>query len=91
MAFGKAIVAPNQANLREILADGENARLFDPADDTSFREAVIEIARETGLRKRLEAGARRTIIERGYTWADNAGRVGTLYRRLGQRQNVDAR
>ena len=82
MAAGKAIVAPDQANIREILVDGQSARLFAPGDDAAFREAVLGLAREAPLRKRLGVGARRTILERGYTWADNAGRIGALYRRL---------
>jgi glycosyltransferase involved in cell wall biosynthesis len=83
MAAGAAIVAPNQANIREILVDDETARLFEPLDDASFKDAVFSLARASALRQRLGAGARRTLIERGYTWADNARRIGALYRNLG--------
>ena len=84
MAAGKPVVAPNQANIREILVDGDSARLFEPDDDAAFREAVIELACDMPLRQRLGVGARRTILERGYTWASNAARVAELYRRLQQ-------
>jgi glycosyltransferase involved in cell wall biosynthesis len=82
MAAGKAIVAPNQANIREILVDGQSARLFAPGDDAAFREAVFGLAQQPALRERLGARARLTIRERGYTWADNARRIGALHGRL---------
>jgi glycosyltransferase involved in cell wall biosynthesis len=84
MAAGKAIVAPDQPNIREILVDSQSARLFTSGDDAAFAEAVLGLAREAPLRECLGAGARRTILERGYTWADNAGRIGALHSRLRQ-------
>ncbi len=91
MAAGKAIVAPDQANIREILVDRQSARLFTSGDDAAFGEAVLGLAREAPLRECLGAGARRTLLERGYTWADNAGRISALYRRLRQSRREAAR
>jgi glycosyltransferase involved in cell wall biosynthesis len=85
MAAGKAIVAPDQANIREILVDGENARLFEPMDKDSFREAVLALAYDEAVRQHLGVAARRTIVAGGYTWAGNARRISALYR--DQRQN----
>lgn len=85
MAAGKAIVAPDQANIREILVDSQSARLFTTGDDAAFREAVLGLARDAPLRECLGASARGTLLERGYTWADNAGRIGALYRLLAGR------
>ena len=82
MACGKAIVAPDQANIREILADGETARLVEPGNDAAFRDAVLSLARDRQTRERLGAAARQTIRNRRYTWADNADRIAALYRRL---------
>jgi glycosyltransferase involved in cell wall biosynthesis len=82
MAAGKAIVAPDQANIREILVDGQSARLFAADDDAAFREAVLDLARQPELRERLGARARLTIHKRGYTWADNASRIGALHEHL---------
>jgi glycosyltransferase involved in cell wall biosynthesis len=91
MAAGKAIVAPDQANIREILADGQSARLFVSGDDAAFREAVLDLAQHPPVRERLGACARLTILERGYTWADNAGRIGALHGRLREGRREAAR
>jgi glycosyltransferase involved in cell wall biosynthesis len=91
MAAGKAIVAPNQANIREILVDGESGLLFDCGDGVAFGQAVLDLARDTPLRERLGAGARRIVLERGYTWANNARRIGALYGRMGQSRSEKAR
>jgi glycosyltransferase involved in cell wall biosynthesis len=79
MGCSKAIVAPDQANIREILEHGNSAWLFDPAVKASFREAVFALARDPGLRQRLGEGACRVIPERGLTWDDNAARISMLY------------
>jgi glycosyltransferase involved in cell wall biosynthesis len=81
MATGKAIVAPNQANIREVVADGTTALLFDPADQRSFRDAVLALACDHKLRQDLGRAARQSILDRGFTWTENARRVCRLYRR----------
>lgn len=99
MACGKAVVAPDQANIREILADGVTARLFAPGSEAAFREAILGLARDPEARARLGAGAQQAIRDRRYTWADNAGRIAAIYRRLcrgdgtaaPRRESVDAR
>jgi glycosyltransferase involved in cell wall biosynthesis len=82
MAAGKAIAAPDQANIREIVVDGESALLFDSGDAAAFREAVLDLARDKSLRERLGARARSAILERRYTWDENARRISALYARL---------
>jgi glycosyltransferase involved in cell wall biosynthesis len=82
MAQGRAIVAPDQANIREILQDGENALLFSPDDRASFETALTSLCHDTGLRIRLGAAARRTIDDRSLTWAHNAARIEALARQL---------
>jgi len=75
MALGRAIVAPDQENIREILTDEENALLFDPGKPESLWLAVERLSRDEDLRLRLGDGARRTILERKFTWDTNALRV----------------
>lgn len=82
MAMGCAIVAPGMANIREVLTDGHDAALFDPADPGGFRAALDRLCRDAALRDRLGAAASRTIDARGFTWADNARRVEEIARRL---------
>jgi glycosyltransferase involved in cell wall biosynthesis len=82
LALGCAVVAPGQENLREILVDGVNARLFDPERDGSLCLALDGLVNDVELRERLGDGARRTITERNLTWHANAGRVCARFERL---------
>jgi glycosyltransferase involved in cell wall biosynthesis len=75
MAAARAIVAPDQPNLREVLRDGETALLFDPAEPAGFWGAVARMAQDAGLRARLGAAARAEIFRRDLTWDGNARRV----------------
>jgi glycosyltransferase involved in cell wall biosynthesis len=75
MAAGRAIVAPDQENIREILRDGETALLFDPSRPEAMWQAIARLAGDAGLRHRLGAAARAEIVRRDFTWAGNARRV----------------
>lgn len=75
MALGRAIIAPDQPNLREILKADVDALLFDPADEKSFFIALERLSRDAELRSRLGAAARRSVEETPFTWAENARRV----------------
>ena len=78
MALGKAIVAPDQPNIREVLEPDVSGLLFDPAEPASMTAAIARLARDEGLRARLGMGARKGIDESGYTWKENARRVAAL-------------
>lgn len=78
MAAGKAIVAPDQPNIREVLADGETALLFDPGNHGAMWHAICRLAADPALRDRLGAAARAEIVRRDYTWRANAQRVVAL-------------
>lgn len=75
MAASLPVVAPDQPNLREIVSDGDNARLVPPGDGPALVEALVELVRDPDLRARLGAAAARTIEERDLTWRGNARRV----------------
>ncbi len=75
MAAGRAIVAPDQPNIREILTDGETALLFDVANPDAVWRAVLRLAGDAVLRARLGTAARAEIERRHYTWAGNAARL----------------
>jgi glycosyltransferase involved in cell wall biosynthesis len=79
MNLGRAIVAPDQPNIREILTDGRDALLFKAGDAESFKAALIRLSRDDALRVRLGKGAKTALIEKRFTWADNARRVAALY------------
>ena len=75
MAAGCAIVAPDQANIREVLAHEETALLFDPAVPGGLWQEVERLIGDEGLRARLRAAARAELERRDFTWAGNARRI----------------
>jgi glycosyltransferase involved in cell wall biosynthesis len=78
MALGRAIIAPDQANIREVLTHGQNALLFKAGREEAFRMALRRLCLDAGLRERLGQNARRTLDETPYTWANNATRIVSL-------------
>jgi glycosyltransferase involved in cell wall biosynthesis len=78
MAAGRAIVAPDQPNLREVLEHGRTALLFDPDTPGALWRAVRRLAADPELRARLGAAARTEVLRRDLTWAGNARRVAAL-------------
>lgn len=75
MAAGRAIVAPDQPNIREILAHERTALLFDPARPDAMWQAIARLAEDAALRHRLGTAARAELLRRDYTWHGNAARV----------------
>lgn len=75
MAAGRAIVAPDQPNIREILEDGKTALLFDPERPNALRDCVLRLAADATLRSQLGDEARAAVRERDFTWVGNAHRV----------------
>lgn len=75
MAAGRAVVAPDQENLREVLVHGRDALLFDPARPELLVEAVARLCADRALRERLGAGARATVERERLTWDGAAERV----------------
>ncbi len=75
MAAGRAIVAPDQPNIREVLADGETALLFDPTQDGAMWQAIRRLESDAALRQALGEACRREIGLRDYTWRGNAARA----------------
>lgn len=82
LALGKAILAPRQPNIEEILTDGENALLFNPIAQGDIETALTRLCVDIDLRTRLATGAASTITEMGLTWKANAQRVSVLAERL---------
>ncbi len=78
LALGRAIVAPDMPNIREILTDGENAVLFDPVNKGAFAAAILRVGLDEQLRHRIARSAKATITAQNLTWANNASRVVAL-------------
>ncbi len=75
MAAGRAIVAPDQANIREVLAHEATALLFDPDAAGAMWQAITRLLADPALRRRLGSSARGELLRRDYTWRGNAARV----------------
>lgn len=82
MALGRAILAPDQANIRELLTDGEDALLFDPDAPGAFDRALLTLVDSRDLRGRLGAAARACLIRRDFTWSGAARRVEAIAAKL---------
>jgi glycosyltransferase involved in cell wall biosynthesis len=75
MAAGCAIVAPDQPNIREILAHGETALLFPLSQPDAMWRAIESLATGAEQRVRLGQAAREALLRHNYTWAGNASRI----------------
>ncbi|GAC1346533.1 MAG: glycosyltransferase family 4 protein [Acetobacteraceae bacterium] len=75
MAAARAIVAPDQPNIREVLQHDRTALLFDPAAPGALWTAITTLARDPALRQRLGQAARAELEHRDYTWRGNANRI----------------
>lgn len=73
MAMGRAIVAPDLPNIRDIVTPGEDGLLFTPGDATALAGALACLA-DTDLRRRLGAAARHGLLAHR-TWPSIASRV----------------
>lgn len=78
MAAGCAILAPDRANIREVLTQRENAVLFEPDEPGALTGALEELCRDDALRERIGQAARQTLFARDLFWASNAARVAAL-------------
>jgi glycosyltransferase involved in cell wall biosynthesis len=78
MVLGKAIVAPDQPNIREVLTPEQSALLFDPDNTDAMTTAIHRLAQDTGLRARLGEEAQRAVAVQKLTWDENARRVTAL-------------
>ena len=74
LAAGRAVVGSRLGQIGDVIRDGENGLLFEPGDGAGFRDAVLRLAGDRGLRERLGRAARRTA-ETEYTWRANAERA----------------
>ena len=75
MAAGRAIVAPDRPNIREILTDGRTALLFDPDVPGALWGAIGRLVADPALRRRLGQAARAELLRADYTWRGNARRI----------------
>lgn len=78
MALSKAIIAPDQPNIREILTHEVSALLFERDAPAAMAAAIVRLAGDSELRDRLGNAARDIIFERHLTWKSNAQTISAL-------------
>lgn len=76
--LGKAIVAPAEPNLLEVLTDRENAMMFDSHSGAGLEKSLAVLSRDAELRCNLEKNAKATISKLNLTWKGNAEKVLSL-------------
>jgi glycosyltransferase involved in cell wall biosynthesis len=72
MALGRAIIAPDAENIREILEGEKDSLLFQPDNARALGAAVRRLVVDVELRRRLGAAAAAKIAARDLTWRHNA-------------------
>ncbi|RME46651.1 MAG: glycosyltransferase family 1 protein [Caldilineae bacterium] len=82
-AMGKAIVAPNQENIRDVLTHGETAYLFEKENLDALVQAVLELVDNVPLRRQLGHAVQKHILQ-NHTWDENAKRILNIYRQVTQ-------
>jgi glycosyltransferase involved in cell wall biosynthesis len=75
LAAGVPVVAPDQRNLRELVADGGTALLFAPRDGGALAAALRRLATDPATAVAIGAAGRRTLLEHAWTWRGAAERV----------------
>lgn len=75
MALGRPIIAPDSANIREVLTADREALLFDADSDQAFSQGLAALVSDADLRARLGAAAKARLLREDFTWAGNARRV----------------
>lgn len=82
MALGRAIIAPDKNNIKEVLTDGEDALLFNSSSNDDFISAIESLCVDEPLREKISAGAVQTVKDKKFTWINNAERVVDLFQLL---------
>jgi glycosyltransferase involved in cell wall biosynthesis len=75
MAMKKCIVAPDQANIREILENEVRGLLFKKGDKESLRSTLLKLHENKEKREAIAQMAYQKVFECGYLWQANAQKV----------------
>ena len=75
MAAGRAIVAPDCPEVRELLEHERTALLFDPAETGALARAAARLIADAPLRARLGEAARAELERRDLSWRSLARRL----------------
>jgi len=79
MSVGKAVIGCRGQGIAEVIRHGSNGFLVGPDNERELTLALAMLLRDKGLRRRLGAAARETILDQ-YTLAQQAERLVRIYR-----------
>lgn len=80
MALGKAIIAPDQETITEIVTDRKTALLFEPENISAMADVMAAVISDPGLRERL---GRHSLEEaREHTWIKRGSRLSAALERV---------
>lgn len=82
MAMNRPIVASDLPALREVLENERNSLLVEPDDAFAWRDAIVRLRDNPGLRRSLAETAR-TEFDASYTWGARAIQIMRELERLG--------
>ena len=81
MAAGRPVISTDVGGTREIVTEGETGYLVPPGDVAVLADAIVRLARDPELRKRM-GGAARALVERSFTVEQEAARTMAVYDRV---------
>ena len=73
MAAARPIITTDMPSIRGIIAN--NAKYVPPGRDDKWAQAIIELSQDPQYRERMGSQAYQHLIDRGYTWEENAKQV----------------
>ncbi|PSW21209.1 glycosyltransferase family 1 protein [Photobacterium sanctipauli] len=82
LATGKAIVAPDADNIKELLRDSENALLFKQDNLDSMLPQIRRLIDDEALADKMKRNAKQTIKEKQLTWRQNGEKIIYLFNTL---------
>jgi glycosyltransferase involved in cell wall biosynthesis len=71
MSMERAVIAPRQRNIQDIVEDGVTGLLFAPGNTAQLQAALRRLVQDPALRVRLGKAARRKV-ELDRNWTNNA-------------------
>ncbi len=86
MALGKAIVAPRQENIQELLLEGSEALLFTPGNAEELGSALAALTADPQRARRMGRRSLAAIREKDFLWEKNASRVVELVQKAAPQQ-----
>ncbi|OLQ75504.1 hypothetical protein BIT28_23010 [Photobacterium proteolyticum] len=82
LATGKAVVAPDSPNIRELLTHESNALLFEEGNNQQMLAAIKRLVFEPDLKADVQQQAVETIENRQLTWHQNAAKIVLRFQQL---------